>query len=66
MGRTCSTDEKKEGFTQGFGGKSEGKRLSRRLRRRWENNIKINLKKSIGSEWIPFIWLRTGKIGRLL
>jgi hypothetical protein len=38
-------------------GKPERKRTLGRPRRRWEENSKINLKKSFGSEWTGLMWL---------
>jgi hypothetical protein len=49
-------------------GKPEGKRPLGRPRRRWEDGIKMDLTREIGSwrVWIGFDWLRTGTGGGLL
>jgi hypothetical protein len=43
----------------------EGERPLKRSKCRWEDNIKMDIRKT-GGEWIGFIWLRIETGGRLL
>ena len=47
-------------------GKPTGKRPLGRPRCRWEDNIRMNLKKSVSIRGIGPIWLRIGFIGKPL
>jgi hypothetical protein len=42
-------------------GKPEGNRPLGRTRRRWEDNIKVDLKISLGKAWARLIWLLIGQ-----
>jgi hypothetical protein len=50
----CNTHEEMRNAYQILVGKSEGKRLLGRLRRRWEDNIRMDLRKTgwEGVDWI--------------
>jgi hypothetical protein len=67
MGRTCSTNEKRNGYRL-FVGKPEGRRPLGRPRRRWVENIKMDLTEMGwgGVMWTGSIWLRIGASGWLL
>jgi hypothetical protein len=48
-------------------GKPERRRPHERLRRRWEDNIKMDLKRSgVGGAWTRSMWFRIGTDGGLL
>jgi hypothetical protein len=46
-------------------GKPEGKRPLRKRKSRWEDNVKMDLRKT-GRDWYGLIWLRRGTGGGLL
>jgi hypothetical protein len=48
MGRACSTNGEKRNAYGTLVGKPEGKRTLGRLRRRWVDNIKMDLRDSMG------------------
>ena len=54
------------GVYRGLVGKHEGRRPLGRPRHKWEDNIKIDLKRSGMGIWTGSIWLRIGTGGELL
>ena len=60
----CTWGKRK--YTQGFGMETKGKRPFGRPRRREKDNMKMGLKEIGWRAWTEFIWVITGRSGRLL
>jgi hypothetical protein len=55
MGGACRAHGREEKCVQNFDWKPEGKRQLGRRRHRWEDNIKMDLRKTGFGMWIGFI-----------
>ena len=63
MGGVCGTYGAAEKCIQGLEGEPEGKRPYARPRCKWEDNIKIDLKDSVGREMTDWFGSQQGQTG---
>jgi hypothetical protein len=66
IGRACGTYGAEKRAYRILVGKFEAKRPFGSPRHRWEANKKVDLKEIDGRAWTGFMWLGTGRSGRLL